>query len=131
MYKLNVYTRQTDTGWEGFAVEQHSGHVIHKAETETQLLIKMHTHLADAIANCLCVKSLFDFSEKQKHEYPINYRLNDKVDINQFKHTPMRITANDIQLHRRKDNQWLRDSYGQDLVNHDKTCEACKPRLAA
>ena len=107
------------------------GNVLHKAKTEALLMSGIHKETADTIANSLCVKSFFDFSEGAKHEYPHNYRLEDKVDIKEFKHTTMRVTREDIQQHRREDNQWLRDSYGADLIKHDETCEACKPKIAA
>ena len=98
-FHFNVYTRNGKDGWEGFAVEQHSGTFIHKGDTEQELMDNMRCDFVDTIANCMSVNSFFDFDGNRKHQYPINYRLAEKQDINDFQHTTLTVTYKDILKH--------------------------------
>ena len=108
-FHFNVYTRNGKDGWEGFAVEQHSGTVIHKGDTEQELLDNMRNDFASTIANCMSIKSFFDFDGNRKHQYPINYRLAEKQDIDDFQHTTLTVTHEDIMPYK-KDMKWLADT---------------------
>lgn len=130
MYHFNAYTWKTDAGYEGFAVEQHSGVIIHKADTEQGVIDNMKQEFADEIAKLLCVKSTFDF-DNPSHQDKINQRLHGKTDVSEFRKHTFTITEEEIIASKREDNGWLAKTYDTEILQeHADNCNVCQPSVS-